>query len=181
MEDKDIIQLYFDRNEQAISETDSKYGKLCRKMATNILYNEQDSEECVNSSYLKLWNAIPPQNPDSLCAYLCAIIRNTAMTVLKKRSAYGKSEQMTELMEIIPDRQDIEKEYDEKQTARLINEYLKTAPRKSRDVFVLRYYCNMSIAEVAGSLKMNEITVRTRLSRIRQSLRKFLKENGYDI
>lgn len=181
MEDKDIIQLYFERNEKAISETDKKYGLLCRKIATNILYNEQDSDECVNSSYFKLWNVIPPQNPTSLCAYLCAIVRNTAMTVLKKRSSAGRSEQLSELLEIIPDTRDTEKEYDERQTTRLINEYLRATSRKNRDIFVLRYYCNMSVADISRALKINEITIRTRLSRIRQSLRKFLRENGYDI
>ena len=81
MEDSLIVDLYFERNEQAIAETQNKYGRLCTKIAAGILKRYEDAEEAVSSSYMKLWNAIPPKRPESLCGYLCRIVRNTALNI----------------------------------------------------------------------------------------------------
>ena len=86
MTDNEIIELFFSRSERAISETGAKYGRLCRKVSYNILVNEEDMEECINSAYQKLWETIPPRKPESLCGYLCKIVRNLAINIRRKTS-----------------------------------------------------------------------------------------------
>ncbi len=86
MDDLSIIELFFQRSEKAITEIKLKYNSLCMKIANSILLNYEDSEECLNTSYLKIWNAVPPKRPDSLCGYLCRIVRNTALTLYKATS-----------------------------------------------------------------------------------------------
>ena len=177
MEDKKIIALYFERSEQAISETRAKYGRLCMKIACAILHNEQDAEECISTSYMKLWNTIPPTNPDTLRGYLCAIVRNTALTLYTRLTRY----RCEELEEDIPDNSSVEALYDSHQLGILINEYIGTLNQKNRGIFVSRYYFNMSIAETAQGLGMTESAVKTRLSRIRAGLREFLEERGVEV
>ena len=106
MQDLEIIELYFERNERAIKETDDKYGKLCHRIANNILQDAQDAEECVNDAYIGVWNAIPPTRPQHLMSFLCKITRNLSLKRLeamtrKKRSATVVS--LEELAEILPD------------------------------------------------------------------------------
>ena len=86
MKDEEIIRLYFGREEKAIAETENKYGKLCRKIAFGILGNNEDTDEAINSVYIKLWEAIPPKEPESLCGYVCRIARNVSLTMYKKNS-----------------------------------------------------------------------------------------------
>jgi len=181
MDDIKIIELFFLRSEQAITETKVKYGSLCMKIANAILLNLEDSEECVSSSYLKLWNAIPPKNPESLCAYLCRIVRNTALSAFKKISRRGYDEQYEELDEILPSSLTVEQEFDSKQLGELLNAFLEKIKRKNRDIFTARYFFNMSIKEIADEFDMSETAIRSRLLRTRAELRDYLSERGVTV
>ncbi len=181
MDDNRIIELYFSRSEQALSETQAKYGRLCSNIAYGILNNNEDAEECVSSSYIKLWNAIPPKRPESLCGYLCMIVRNTALTAFDKLKRRSYEEQYDELAEVIPDSSTVESRFDSSQLGAWINEFLAGESRKSREIFVSRYYFNMSVSDTAKGLGMTESAVKTRLSRTRVALKQFLKERGVDV
>lgn len=181
MEDKKIIDLFFSRSEQAISETKAKYNTLCMKIANSILFNCEDAEECVSSSYLKLWNAIPPKKPESLCGYLCKIVRNTALTAFARISRRGYDEQYEELDEIIPSGMTTEQEYESRNISELLNEFLGGRKRRSREIFTARYYFNMSIKEIASGFDMSETAVRSRLLRTRTELRQYLLERGVEV
>ncbi len=181
MEDNQIIDLYFSRDEQALTETQTKYGRLCNNIAHGILLNPEDTEECVSDSYIKLWNAIPPKRPESLCGYLCMIVRNTALSAYDKLRRRSYEEQYDELAEIIPDNSTVESRFESGQLGSYINEYLGKLSRKSREVFVSRYYFNMSVSDTAQGLSMTESAVKTRLSRVRAGLKEFLQERGFEI
>ncbi len=180
MDDKKIIELFFSRSESAISETSSKYGRLCRKVSYNILHNEEDTEECVNTSYQKLWSTIPPKNPESLCGYLCAIVRNTALNICRRANRRGE-DYYEGLSEIIPDSKTVEGAYDSKQIAVLINEFLSKTSKKNRQVFTARYYFGMSVKNICDGYDMSENAVKSRLSRVRAELRSYLTERGVEI
>ncbi len=181
MEDNKIIDMFFSRNEQAIAETQTKYGRLCNNIAYGILANNEDSEECVSSSYVKLWNAIPPKHPESLCGYLCMIVRNTALTAFDKLKRRSYEEQYDELAEIIPDNTTVESRFESTQLGEWINEFLAKESRKSREVFVSRYYFNMSVNQIGKGLGMTDSAVKTRLSRVRAGLKDYLKERGVEL
>lgn len=181
MDDIKIIELFFLRSEQAVAETKTKYNSLCMKIANTILQSYEDSEECVSSSYLKLWNAIPPKNPDSLCGYLCKTVRNTALSLFKKLNRHSYDEQYDELDEIIPSDKTVEQEYDSKMLGENINNFLGTAKQKNREIFTARYYFNMSIKQIADEFNMSETAVRSRLLRTRAELREYLSERGVTV
>ncbi len=181
MEDTSIIELFFSRSEQALAETKSKYGRLCEKIAYGILNNTEDTEECVSSSYMKLWNAIPPKRPESLCGYLCMIVRNTALSAIDRIRKNSFQEQYDELCEVIPDSETVESRFDSRQIGEYINGYLAGIGKKNREVFVSRYYFNMSVNGIAEGLGMTENAVKTRLSRTRAGLRKYLQERGVEV
>lgn len=180
MDDKKIIDLFFSRSEQAISETDIKYGRLCKKISIGILHNEEDSDECINSSYQKLWDSIPPKKPESLCAYLCATVRNAALNICRANNRRS-ADYYDGLEEVIPDNRTIEEAMDSKETARLINEFLGKTSTNNRRVFVARYYFGMSVRQVANGYNMSETAVKSRLSRVRKKLQKYLMERGVKI
>lgn len=181
MDDNGIIELFFSRSEQAIEELRRKYGRLCAQIARGILRNEQDAEEVVSSSYLRLWNAIPPKRPESLCGYLCRTVRNAALNTSESNRRQHTDSIPAELAEILPDSKTVEGAYDSAQTARYINEFLESAAKKPRMIFVMRYYYNQSVKQIADSLSMNEGAVKTQLSRTRAALREHLIERGVEV
>lgn len=181
MEDSQIIELYFERNEQAIAETQAKYGRLCGKIACGILSRPEDAEEAVSTSYVKLWNAIPPKRPQSLCGYLCAIVRNTALNVYDSMRRRSCEELYGELAEVIPDTETADDRLDSAEITGYLNEFLRKSKPKNRDIFTGRYYFNLSVRDIASRMGMTETAVKTRLSRIRQDLREFLIHNGVNV
>ena len=181
MDDKAIIALYFSRSEQAITETKNKYERLCMKIANGILQSIEDAEECVSSSYLKIWNAIPPKNPDSFCAYLCRVVRNTALSLCDKLSRSRFDRQYDEIDEFFSGEKSVEELYDSKKLGEAINAFLSTQKRRSREIFVARYYFNMSTKEIAVNFDMSDTAVRSRLSRTREQLRDYLVERGISV
>lgn len=181
MQDESIIELFFKRSEQGLAEMEKKYGRLCRQVAYNILSNSEDADEAVNMAYMRIWNAIPPARPKSLCGYICTAVRNTALNsfdALKRRRC---EEYYDELTEVIADTRTVEDDFDSRQIGALINEFLERTSKKSRQIFTARYYYNMSVKEIAESSGYTETAVKTRLSRTRAGLRKFLEERGVDV
>lgn len=176
VEDKQIIDMLFERDGNSITCIKDKYGKLCSSLANGILKNTSDADECVNSSYFKLWNAIPPARPSSLCAYLCKIVRNTAINIQKKNSRHNEVI-YDELDEIIADNSP-DNILDSDLISGLINEFLSTASKKSRQAFVLRYFFQYEFSEISQKTGMSENAVRTSLTRTKEKLREYLKEKG---
>ena len=181
MQDKEIIELYFERDENAITETDIKYGRLCRKISFGILHNNEDSEECINSSYLKVWNAIPPKKPDNFCGYICKVVKNTAITIYKKVSKQEENEIYTELDSVVNYNSNVEKKLESNIISSLINQFLLKQSEKNRTVFIARYYYNMSCKDIAEIIGATENAVKLGLSHTRKKLSDFLLKNGIEI
>ena len=173
MTDKEIIDLFFSRSESAIAETGAKYGKLCRKISYNILMNEEDMEECINSAYQKLWENIPPKNPESLCGYLCRIVRNLAINI--RRKAVHEDNCYEELSEVLSCDNNVERAYDSKRTGEYINAFMSEQKKQNRLVFTARYYFGMSVKEIADATGQRETTVKSQLFRAREMLEEILK------
>ncbi len=186
MNDNEIIALYWERNEQAISATDEKYGNYCRKIAGNILKNYQDSEECVNSAYLKTWNSIPPQKPDILSAFLAKLTRNTAIdTYRKSRTAKAGGGEIPliydELEDCISDKGSPAEAFEHNQLLEIINRFLEELPKKNRVIFVLRYSLCVSVKEIAARVGKSENAVSVSLNRTRKDLKEYLGKEGYQL
>ena len=184
MDDDKIIQLYWDRNEQAISATSRKYGNYCTAIAQNILGNKEDSEECVNDTYLHAWNSMPPHRPNMLSTFLGKITRNLALDRYRLNTSCkrGGSELpivLDELVEILSGKDSVEQEIDYKELLRIINTFLDTLSPEKKCIFVRRYWYTDSISDIAVRYKMKEGTVYMTLHRLRQNLHKYLKERGY--
>lgn len=186
MDDSEIVQLFWDRNETALSATERRHGNRCRKIAENILGSRADAEDCVNDSYLKLWELIPPNRPRMLGTYLSRLVRNTAIDMLKARCA-GKrgsgriSLAFDELAECIPDKSSVEDEYEGKELLARIEEFLKLEPVRERRIFILRYWYGCGISEIAKRYGARKNTVSVILNRTRNRLREYLEKEGYDL
>ena len=183
MEDKQIIDLYWTRSESAIAETDIKYGKLCHRIAFNILSNYQDSEECVSDTYLKVWSVIPPKRPVKLPAFLGKITRNLALNRYEKYTAVkrGGGEvpvALDELSECIPDPNSVERKVDDRILTDKLNTFLEGLPPDARKIFMRRYWEVCSIREIAEIYGISESKVKVSLFRTRGKLRSFLEQEG---
>ena len=183
MDDRQIIELYNERSETAISETADKYGKYCYYIAYHILYNEQDSEECVNDTYLRTWESIPPQYPNKLSAFLGKITRNLALN----RYRYYKSEKrgygqtalvLDELQECIPASGSTEQAVEEKLLVEVLNRFLHELSIEKRMMFLRRYWYMSSIKEIAEDYEISEGNVKMTLLRIRNKLKQTLEKEG---
>ncbi len=185
MEENQIIQLFNERSEKAITELSNKYGFLCKSIAENILKNKQDSEECVNDAFLGVWNSIPPQNPSSLKAYVLKIVRNQAIkkyhfnTAFKRNSQYDVA--LDELYECFSCFNNVESELDSLELTRLINSFLKTLSKNDRIMFIKRYWFAMTVTEIAEEFNVNNHYVSVKLSRIRESLKNYLEKEGFNL
>jgi len=185
LEEIQIIQLFNERSEKAITELSNKYGFLCKSIAENILKNKQDSEECVNDAFLGVWNTIPPQNPISLKAYVLKIVRNQAIkkyyfnTAFKRNSQYDVA--LDEMYECFSCFSNVERETDSLELTRLINSFLDSLSKNDRIMFVKRYWFAMSVTEIAEEFNVNNHYVSVKLSRIRESLKNYLEKEGFDL
>ncbi len=183
MEEKQIIDLYFERSEQAIAETDRKYGKFCRQVAYNILYNHQDSEECVNDTYLKTWNVIPPKRPNPLKVFLGKITRNLALdrwdwNHTAKRGGGEMEASLEELHECIPSPIGTEEIIANKELVRALDMFLATLTVDNRKVFIRRYWNLSPVKEIASYYGMTESKVKMSLMRTRNALKSYLEQEG---
>ena len=182
-EDSKIIDLYWARKEQALAETDAKYGNYCRTIARNILRNFEDTEECVSDTWLHAWNSMPPQRPGILSAFLGRITRNLSFDRCKyqqaaKRGGGALPLALDELGECIPASGRVEHELEQKELAAAIDRFLRTLPEKDCNLFLRRYWYVDSISVIADRYGMKENTVKSILFRTREKLRKFLGEEG---
>lgn len=184
MEDEKILDLYFDRDEKAIHETDVKYGAHCRRIAYNILANHEDSEECVNDTYLGAWNAIPPTRPNSFIAFLSRITRNLSLKRLEYRSRDKRADSLLvsfeELETVLSDDRFAPGVSDE-DIGRLISRFLESQKEDARIVFVRRYFYFDSIHEIADRYRFSESKVKNLLLRTRNKLRDYLTKEGVAI
>ena len=184
IDDLRIIELYFERDEQAIKETDAKYGKLCRSIAYNILNNHEDAEECVNDTYVGVWNAIPPTRPNNLIAFVCKITRNLSLKRLefvkrKKRSA-DVLLSLDELASVLPDGR-YAPDVNDEDVGKLISKFLRTQKEEVRNVFIRKYYFFDSIGEIAERFGFTESKVKNMLFYTRNKLRDYLIKEGVEI
>ncbi len=184
MDDKQIIRLFFERSEQAITELSQKYGDLCMKIARRILNDHQDAEECVNDAYLGAWNSIPPQSPDPLRSYICRIVRNRSLKKLRTNSAIKRGSQfevsLSELEDCIPDNS-MDEQLSISELSAQINAFLAALPKDDRLMFVKRYWFSESISELADAFGITENNVSVRLSRIRGKLHQYLDRKEANI
>lgn len=180
MDDKAIIELFFVRSERAIKELDLKYGKLCHKISSNILHNQQDAEECVNDAYLGIWNTIPPERPNPLPAFLCKIVRNISImrhhanTAMKRNSSYDVA--LEELEGCLAAPATIEKEVETSELTDIIDSFLETLTQENRVIFMRRYWFSDTYADIAKQVGLTEKNVSVRLTRIRKQMRDYLAE-----
>ncbi len=182
MEDSKIIELLFDRSEEAITELSEKYGKICKSVAENILNNHRDSEECVNDAFLAVWNTIPPQHPEHLLSYVCRIVRNLAVkkfhanTAQKRNSIYDVA--LDEIKECFPSSVSVEDEIEAIEVSRAIDRFLESMDKQNRILFVRRYFYSDSVEELAELFRTSKHNISVRLSRIRKNLKKYLIKEG---
>ena len=183
MEDQGIIALFFKRSEQAIEETDKKYGGYCYSIAYNILSNREDSEESVSDTYMAAWNTIPPQSPGLLSIFLGKITRYISIDRWRKRSAKrrGGGEillTLDELDECVA-AGSVEAEFSKKELTRILNDFLSSLSETERNIFLCRYWYMDSIQTIADLSGFSQSKVTSMLHRLRGRLRKVLDQEGY--
>lgn len=182
MEDNQIVKLYWDRNQLAIEESRKMYGKLLRRISLNILANFEDSDECVNDTYLNAWNAIPPQKPNSLAAYLGRITRNLSINRWNeyhaKKRYNGGVVLLSELSDCIPASNSVEKEVETEELTHMINDWLRTLPKEDRVLFVRRYWYCESVQSLAKECFTTPNKLAGRFFRLRSKLKQTLEGEG---
>lgn len=183
MEDKRIVELYWERSEQAIAETAAKYGPYCHYISYNILHSHEDAEECVNDTYAGAWNAMPPHQPSRLATFLGKITRNLSLNRRKQYQAVKRGQGQTELAlaeleECVPDGQNVESQLEERQLVACIESFLEALPQMKRKVFVRRYWYLSPVGEIAAQYGMSESKVTSMLFRLRRELKVRLEQEG---
>ena len=166
MDDKTMIELYFRRDENAVTQTQQRYGKQLNALAFRILQNKEDAEECENDTYMKAWNSIPPQRPQYFFAFLARICRNTALNMLKKQKAEKRDavvvELTNELSECLPDHALLQKT-EERELGEIISGFLRSVSKENRVIFIRRYFLTESVTEIAKALGISESKVKSAL------------------
>lgn len=179
MEDSEIVELYFERSEKAVQETDRKYNAFLSQVAYNILRSLRDTEEIVNDTYMSVWNAIPPTRPNSLKHFLSRITRNLSFDRLDYNNAKKRNALLVEMNECIPDqRNNIEELWEAQEIGRVLNGFLRTLDRQTCAIFLARYYYVYSIKELAQQYALPTHRVKYLLSRTRNELRSYLEKEG---
>ena len=183
MEDNQIIRLYFDRSEEAISQTAAKYGKYCHTIAYNILQNFEDSEECVNDTYWKAWNTIPPRRPKRLAAFLGRITRNLSLDKYRhytadKRGGGELAVALEELGDCISSIGSMGDHTEEIVLVEVLNSFLASLSAEHRKIFMRRYWYVSSVKEIADDYGITESKVKMSLLRSRNQLKTVLEKEG---
>lgn len=186
MDDKVIVELYFERNEAAIKETEKKYSSYLTKIAYNILMNDEDSKESVNDTYLAAWNSIPPQRPTVLKTYLAKLTRRISIDIFRKnnRDKRKSSEYVTslsELEEVISGSTSIDDTIEARILSESIGAFLNKLSKTERVVFVGRYYYCDSLKDISSYCSISESKVKTMLFRTRKKLKDYLKKEGFNV
>jgi RNA polymerase sigma-70 factor (ECF subfamily) len=184
MDDRKILDLFFARDENAIFETRRKYGAYMFTVASNILQNAQDAEECVNDAYFKAWEAMPPKRPAFLQGFLAKISRNHALDKYRaanaqKRGGSNVDVLLSELEEALPSPDDVHAAFENNLTAEAINHFLRGLKEQQRFIFMRRYWYADSISDIAKGLHISESKVKSILFRTRKNLKIFLEQSSY--
>lgn len=184
MEDQKIIELFFARSELAIQALAAKYEKLLYKISFHILQDSEDVAECLNDTYLGVWNAIPSARPNPLSAFVCKITRNLSIKKYRANTAAKRDASMDvsleELEPCIPT-PSAEEEWSAQELGRAINRFLRTLDKENRVLFVRRYWFADSVGDIAKDLRISENLASVRLKRIRKQLQRYLEQEGYRI
>ena len=183
MDDFRIVELFWNRSEQAITETQQKYGHYCYRIAYNILANEEDAEESVSDTYFKAWNTIPPHRPSILATFLGKITRHISIDRWRIRNANKRGGgqivlAFEELEECIASKESVEQAYTMKEHLAAYQKFLERLPETERSIFLLRYWYVESIHEISEKYGFSESKVKSMLHRTRQKLRKCFEEEG---
>lgn len=182
MEDKKIIDLYFERNEQAINETSKKYGTFCRRIAMNILGIPEDAEECVNDTYYSVWNKIPPTIPESFKAFLGRITRNISISrfrAMRAKKRYSNMEIMlSELSDCVPSSTSVEQSIEVNQLSEYISDWLDSLSDEDQALFVQRYWFGEEVQALAKKCDISAAKMAQRMFRLRKSLKTALEKKG---
>ena len=182
MEDQKIVDLFFARSEMAIKMLAEKYERLLYKVSYNILNNNEDVMECINDTYLGTWNAIPPQRPNPLSAFVCRITRNLSLKKYRAKTAAKRNCEMEvaldELVTVVPV-PSAEEEWNAKELGKAIDRFLETLDSENRVLFVRRYWFTDSVRDLAELLHISENLVSVRLNRIRKQLKQYLEKEGF--
>ena len=185
MEDSRIIGLYWARDEGAIPASDEKYGGLCRALSQNILGSPEDAEECVNDTWHRAWNTIPPQRPACLGAFFAALTRNLSLDLWRKRRAEkrggGLEVLLSELEDCLPAARSVEDTVEAHELARAIDRWLLTLSPADRAAFLRRYWYGQRVDQVARQAGCTPNTMTKRLGRLRESLRRSLEQEGISV
>ena len=182
MEDNQIIELYFRRDESALTETANKYGAFCLRIAMNVVNVMEDAEECVNDTYHCAWNQIPPTRPDSFKAFLGRIVRNFAISKYRalhaKKRFNGLELMLSELSDCIPSTESVEQEVEAKELTEYINSWLAGLKQEDRVLFVRRYWYGDEVKDLARRCGVSGVQMTQRMLRLRRKLKDFLTEKG---
>ncbi len=186
MEDERIVQLYWDRDESAIRETDVRYGRYLWTIAYNVLADREDSDECVNDSYYKAWSAMPPHRPASLSSFLGRIVRQLAVDRFRRRTAQKRTPSeyvlsLDELAECVSGVEEPHQAAELRALAQAVSVYLRCLPRETRNAFLWRYYFADSVKDIAVRLDSSESQVKSMLHRTRVGLRTYLEKEGFSL
>ena len=185
MEDKQIIDLFFERSERAIKETDLKYGRYCHYIAYRILSNDEDASEIKNDTYLAAWNSIPPTRPNSFKHYLGTLCRNLSINRYLDSKNRSQADQIAlaldELEECIPDTAGGEELADSLALEDALCRFVRELPKETQKAFVMRYWYNCRIDEISRELSSKESKIKMMLLRTREKLKKFLESEGFSV
>ena len=184
LEDTHIVDLYWKRDADAIKESSEKYGGFCFSIANNILHNKEDSEECVNDTWLKAWNSIPPTRPKSLRMFLARITRNLSFDCFTAKSAKKRGSGeidlvLDELSECIPSDSDVASEYEFKELCLYIQRFVNNLSDKDKTIFLRRYFFTDSVADISAMLGLSENSIMVNLCRTRKKLKIYLQKEGF--
>ena len=184
MDDLKIVELYWKRDQSAVSETDIKYGKTLKRISGSILQNPEDSEECVDDTYMKAWDSMPPQRPGKLIAYLGRITRNISINRWHEKHAAkrgGTDMIITELTDCIPSSKSIETEIEAKELTAVITGWLNVLSREERILFLRRYWFGISLNDLAVECSTTPNKLAGRMFRLRESLKTALEKEGVSL
>ncbi len=184
MDDLQLIELYFARNQDAIRQTEKTYGAYCFSIADQILHNPQDAEECLSDTWLRAWNSIPPSRPARLKLFLGKITRNLAFDKYRRKSAgkrgSGEFEAvLDELSECIPASDNVEQAFDAQQLRQSLNSFLKALPQRDRQIFLKRYFYAKNVKDIAEEYRLTANHCTVILKRVRKKLQAYLEQEGF--
>jgi RNA polymerase sigma-70 factor (ECF subfamily) len=185
MNDDSILTLLFQRDEAALSEIQEKYGHYCQYIAEQIVGSREDAEECVSDVMLALWNAVPPERPNDLRAYICKMVRNRAREISRNENAWKRGGRTAivgeEFLSIVEDGTDLASGYEARRAGEIISRVLAKVGRTNKDIFILRYWMGLSLAEISAQTGFGESKIKVSLHRTRNKIAAELKKEGITV